>query len=218
MKRNVLVGVIVLLGVSVTSVFGMESSDSAKTNTREKIETARKEALTRRTQVKDEYKAKLEASRTEWKTKREEMKTKLSKLNDDRKQKIVENTADRIANRNEHWVTHWNTILTRSSEIVNKLETRSQEAAKNGKDISKVTVAITSARTAIETAKSKVTVQAGKVYTVSVTDEASLGSNVKAAVSAMKVDVSAVIESINAARRAVQEIFKEIKLVVPETE
>ena len=208
-----------LLGVTLqTGVLSEETStDSASPketgrNTLEEARRANKEALQR---IREERKKSLEAAKTE----REQFKERLQELRDEKKREVVERIDQNIGKHNEKWVEHWNKVLSRLSEILAKVKTRTDKAAAEGQDVTAVNAAIAAADAAIAAAQSAVDAQAGKTYVIEITDEENLGENVSVIVRQFKSDTKAVHEKIQTARKAVHDAFKALKaLIKPEEE
>lgn len=161
--------------------------------------------------------AKLRATKTEMEKKRLELKENLKKISDTRKQTAVENIDKKIEERNSHWVTHWNNVLTRLLAVVTKIEAKSAELASNGKDVSSITTAVTKAKTDITAAQQAVLTQSGKTYTLTIGSEETLGSNVRKVVTQFHTDVKLVIELINTARKSVSDALRVMKSVAGTT-
>ena len=207
------------LGVTLqTGVLSEETStDSAslKETGRNALEEARrvnKEALQR---IEEERKRSLEAAKTE----REQFKERLQELRDEKKREVVARIDQNMEKHNEKWVEHWNKVLSRLSEILAKIKTRTDKAAAEGQDVTAASAAIAAADAAIAAAQSAIDTQAGKTYVIEITDEEHLGENVSGAVRTFKSDVKAVVEKVQAARKAVHNAFKALKVIIkPEEE
>ena len=182
--------------VHVSSVLAEDSTSSGKTP---------------RIEAREEFR---DEKRTFMASREAEFKANLQKIRDTRKQTIVSNINDRIANRNTLWISHWNAVTKRLSAILDKIQTRSDEAATKGKDISTITAAIASARTAIATAQTAINAQSGKTYTIDVTVESNLGTSVKNTISTFHSDVKNIIALLNTARKAVGTVFMSLKTIV----
>lgn len=200
MKKFALLSTLLVLSFCVMSTIHAEESATGTSSIREQ----------RQTFVASKT-AELKEKREERKEDRQELianfKENLQKIKDTRKQQIVSNVQDRITNRNSLWVSHWNEVLKRLSALLDKIQTKTDEASQNGKDVTAVTAKITAARTAIATAQTAVNTQSAKTYTVDITTEDALKSNTITVIGQFRSDVTAVISSINAARRAVSDVF-----------
>lgn len=202
--------------LGVTRKTGVLSEESAtysaspkeeRRNALEETRRVRKEALQG---IREERKKALE----EAKTRREEFKNKVGEIRDQRKKEAVERIDENIGKHNEKWVEHWNKVLSRLSEILAKIKTRTDKAAGEGKDVTAVNSAISAADAAIAAAQSSIDAQAGKTYVIEITDEEHLGENVSEVVRGFKTDVKATFEKVQAAKRAVHDAYKVLKSIL----
>jgi hypothetical protein len=136
---------------------------------------------------------------------------KLQTIKDERKKTIAEHIDQVISDRNAKWVEHWNNVLKRLTEILNKIQTRADKAAKNGKDISQVSQSVQEAANTVAAAQTAVNAQAEKTYTINVTSEESVGQEVRTMVANFRADVKSVISKIMAAREAVKKSYNALK-------
>jgi len=181
-------------------------------NALEEARRANKESLQR---IREERKRSLELAKTE----REQFKERLQELRDEKKREVVERIDQNIGKHNEKWIEHWNKVLSRLTEILAKIKTRTDKAAGEGKDVTAVNSATAAADAAIAAAQSAIDAQAGKTYVIEITDEEHLGENVSEVVRGFKTDVKAVVEKVQAAKKAVQNAFKALKVIIkPEEE
>lgn len=171
-------------------------------------------AQTTRTEVRQEIKDLRADNRALIASREAEFKANLQKIKDTRKQTVVSNISDRIANRNTLWVSHWNVVTKRLSTILDKIQARATEASTKGKDITSVTAAISSARTAIASAQSAIDAQSGRTYSIDISTEGNLGQSVKTTLSSFQSEVKSVISLLNTARKAVDAAFVALKTVV----
>lgn len=200
--------------VYVRAEDGTSSGEPTKTNKPERVQvlkTEKEELNASREMELRNLKADFQKRKEDAMT---EFKANLQKIKDTRKQTVVTNVNDRIGNRNTLWVSHWNEVTKRLTTILDKIQTRSTEAAASGKDVTSVTTAITAARSAISAAQAAIDTQSTKTYTIAISSETTLGSDVKATISAFQTDVKNVISLLNTARRAVETAFQAIKTVI----
>ena len=144
----------------------------------------KKKSLIEATQDKrDLFKQELESKKAEDKAKIDEMKAilkaKIESFKDEGKKAKVGSIANNLTEANAK-------ITERSSELVNKLETallaiesRSDKAAVSGADVANVRSLITTAESAISSARTAITEQAGKTYSIEIKDEATAKDAVK---------------------------------------
>ncbi len=101
--------------------------------------------------------------------KREEMQQKIEKIKDEKKKKQADQIAKQFDHTNQVWTNHFADLLKHYDAVLQKIKTRTDKAAANGKDVSAVKIAILNAETKIADGRTAVTTQAGKTYTVDVT-------------------------------------------------
>ncbi len=176
-----------------------ESGESASVKSTENVEAARQKRLSQLKSLQE----KVKESSSEGKVNREEYKRKLASIKNAKKQQIVTRIDENIIKLNQKWVDQWTKVLDRLALVLAKIETRSTALAAEGKDVTALTEAIEEAHTAIEDAQTKIAEQAVKTYVVSITDESSLGSNVKTTINTFHNDIKNTKESIQLAKKAV---------------
>lgn len=138
----------------------------------------------------------------------------IRKMRDARKKQVVERVQTKLGEVNERRTDHFLKVLERLSMVLDKIESRMEKAKAEGKNVASIETAIASARTAISSAESAVNTQKAKTYEITVTDDTTARNDVGAAVKQMQEDLRAVQDAVQAARSAVQNVFKEIKTVV----
>ncbi len=147
--------------------------ETAREEAKARMENAREEAKTRMETAREDAKSKMEAKREEMKTKmetqRERAKQRLADIRDKKKQEMASKIADQFDNLNKKWTDHFIERLGHFSDVLLKMQERSDIAATNGKDVTATNAAIEAARTAIATAQTAVTVQAAKTYVLNAT-------------------------------------------------
>ena len=152
-------------------------------------------------QKRAENRGKLEA-------RREQLQEKLAQLSDERKSRLAENINNALSRLNERWTDHFGDVLDKLTEILDKIEARVQTLKANGTDTALPDSAITTARTAITTAVSSFTEQAGKDYTSEINEEATLREDITTTKNQLKADLRAVHELIKTAREAVRAVIQ----------
>lgn len=189
-----------------------------------RVETAG-ERFAEREAAKDrweELKAARQAKREEVKAyiqvRREEVKANVQAMRDARKKAVVERVQERLNNVNARRSEHFTNVLERLSTILDKIESRTEKAKTEGKDVAAIESAIASARSAISTAQSAVDAQEVKTYEITVTDDAAARGEVDAMIKQLHADLRAVHDTVVAARQAVYAVFEQIKTVVGSTE
>lgn len=185
----------------------------------------RAEAEAKRGQIKlnakehwEELKATREAQRAqnkqEMQTKREEVKAKVTAMRDVRKKQVVERVQSKISDINTRRTDHFLKVLERLSTILDKIQSRTEKAKAEGKNVTSIESAIASARTAISSAESTVNTQKAKTYQITVTDDTTARNDVGATAKQLESDIRAVQDTVQVARQAVQNVFQQIKTIV----
>ena len=94
-------------------------------------------------------------------------------------------------------------VLERLREILAKIESRTDRAESNGKNVASVRTAIVAAETAIDAAEEAVNTQAGKIYELTVDDETTARSDVGETMTGLQEDLKDVWQEVQDARAAV---------------
>ena len=187
----------------------LEQQNEMKKRLREAQEEARK----KREEIVNEFRERRQEALAELEKKREEFQLKLQEIKDERKQKIVENIDERLSSLNEKWVSHWNRVLSRLTEILAKITSRADALAAEGVDVSSVRSAVTVAEAAISAAQEAVNNQVGNTYVVDITSEENLGQDVKSVISDFHANIKSVWDKVKSARLAVGDALKVLKEV-----
>ena len=195
--------------------YGVREPEAVREAVQTRLETVR--------QAREKVAERVETRRTQVETqaaeRREQFQEKLSELSDERKKNALENIDNMLQSRNERWTTHANAVLSRLSQILVKISTRADMyKSENGTDVTAVMNAVLEAQTALDTAQASVTEQAGKVYTIDIETEESIGENTRVVVQELKTDVEAMMELVRNARTEVQQAFRALQLLNIENE
>ena len=119
---------------------------------------------------------------------------------------------------NQNAVERCNKVLERLEAIIAKIKTRTDEASAQGRDVTGVLAAIVSAEGKITDAKTAVADQSNNAYIIVIGSESNLGQSIKATISTLKTDLKGVEAKVKAAKDAVKDVLKSLKLVVGESE
>lgn len=182
-----------LVFVSVAFAQTNTGTDSATRlkQQRQELQAQKKAAIS---QIKEAVNAKREAAKEAVKTKREEFKTKLKTIRDEKKKVLVERIDTKLANANAKHTDRFAQVLSNLQAILDKIS----------EDVDK-----TEAQAAIDAAKLAVENQAAKTYTITISTETALRSDVGAAVSQLRLDLSATHKLVVDAKQAVQALRKD---------
>ncbi|MBI1864072.1 hypothetical protein HYS03_02585 [Candidatus Woesebacteria bacterium] len=174
--------------------------------------------------IRDDFKSKMmeleqehKASQSAFLEKRKEIETefknKLETIKDEHKKEVVTTIDQNISNHNQNWAQHWDEVLTRLTNILDKIKSRRDKAQAAGNDVTSVNAAIVNAESAIAAAQASINNQSTKTYSINITTDDKLGPAVSSTVQSFKTDVKSVIDAINAARRAIQDAIKALQTI-----
>ena len=134
---------------------------------------------------------------------KEDRMASIAAFRDQKKQAVLERIEEKLNQINERRTNHFLKVLERLREILAKIQSRSDRAEANGKNVASVDTAIAAAEAAIDTAEAAANTQADKVYDVTVNDETTAHSDVGAAMKQLQEDLRAVWQVVQDARKAV---------------
>ena len=134
---------------------------------------------------------------------KEDRMASIAAFRDQKKQAVLERIEEKLNQINERRTNHFLKVLERLREILAKIQSRSDRAEANGKNVASVDTAIAAAEAAIDTAEAAANTQADKVYDVTVNDETAAHSDVGAAMKQLQEDLRAVWQVVQDARKAV---------------
>jgi CHASE3 domain sensor protein len=157
-----------------------------------------------RTQIKETVAAKREAVREAVATRREEFKAKLQTIRDAKKKILVERIDTKLASVNAKHTDRFTQVLNNLQILLDKI-TESSEA--DG----------TTAQAAIDAAKLAVENQAAKTYTITISTESALKTDVGTVTSQLRLDLMATHKLVIDAKQAVQNLRAENAMIKEET-
>lgn len=160
-----------------------------------------------------EFKLKLEKRENEIKNKiasREaELKEKLAEFKNKKKATIAERVSTNLNTININRVAALTKNLDTMDNLLTKVKTRVANAKANGKDVSKIETAIASVESSLSSARGALVTQAGKDYTLVVSDESKVKDDAKAKRDALFTDLKSVHEKVKTVRQALIDAIKE---------
>lgn len=163
---------------------------------REEIKTVREEAKVKISAIREDLKASREKAKTE-------LKAKMAKFKDAKKKEAVERINDNISKANDERTAHYSDVLSKLSIALDRVEERTNKHS-TSTDVTAVRTAIATARQAITDANTAVKAQSDKVYTLLVTDEATLKQKVGEVRQMLKNDLSKLHNVVKLAKEAVR--------------
>ena len=152
-------------------------------------EEAKENRMELKEKIKDSIAAKREETKEIVKAKRDEFKLKLQTLKDEKKRALVDRIDTKLANANIKHTDRFTQVLSNLQIILDKM---ADEVDK------------TAAQAAIDTAKKALENQAAKTYTITISTETALRSDVGAVTSGLRLDLSATHKLVIDAKQAVQ--------------
>lgn len=192
-----------------------ERLEAAKDRIQEKKETLMdkkaevREARTEKRQaVKEEIEAKREAMKEKMAQKKDALKAKLDAFKDKKKAESASRISENLNKINRNRTDHFSKFLEKARAILTKLDDRVVKAKADGKNTTAAQAAIDKAKAALATAESAVTAQAGKDYTLAVTDETKVRSEAKGTRDGLHNDLQAVKRLVVDAKQAISEAIR----------
>lgn len=142
---------------------------------------------------------------------------KVSTISDTTKKATVERLNTTLNDVNTKRTDALLAYLNRTSDLLTKVQTRTTTAKAAGKDTSKVDAAIVKAQADITKAKTAILVQAGKIYTATITSEKALKTDMGKTMSQLQADVGSVRTLVLAAHKSVSDAIVALAAVLGET-
>lgn len=188
----------------VGSVFARPATDPA---TRREEQNALVEQRREALQIRKEERIASIAAR------REEIRTRVQAIKDEKKLAALERIEEKLNQINQRRTDHFLKVLERLREILAKIQTRTDRAETNGKNVSSVDTAIAAAEAAIDAAEDAVNAQADKVYELTVDDETTARNDVGATIKKLQEDLRGVWQDVQDARKAVFDALRALTRV-----
>ncbi|MDO8664354.1 MAG: hypothetical protein Q7K44_02280 [Candidatus Liptonbacteria bacterium] len=200
----------------VTSTPGRNTQEGIRQNVqnirmqaKQEIQNARQTIQQRIQTEKENFKKTIEAKRVELQstvqTRRDELKTKLQNIKDARKKAAVERVDKSIADLNSRMTTHYVNVLDQIADVLKRVVSRTDTAQANGKEVTAVRTTITNAENAIAAARVAVSAQVSKTYSINITSDTALRSDVGTTRQALNGDLKKVGDAVRAARDATRQ-------------
>jgi hypothetical protein len=174
----------------------------------QQFQKQRAEAQQQIQQKREEVKNTIEVKRAELKTtieqKKQELETKLKTVRDEAKKQAVGRIFANLNALNEKTTNHLLNVVDQIESVLDRVKSRTDKAEANSLNVSSVRTVIAAATISIGTARTAIQQQAGKSYSVAVTDEATLRQAGQTAREQLRSDLKAAEASVKAARDAVR--------------
>ena len=149
-----------------------------------------------------------EKAKETFKTQRETFQKQLQTIRDEKKKILVDRLNKNFNEVNKKRTDQMLKYLTKVSEVLDKVRSRAAVAKAKGKDTSSVDAAITKAQGDIDKAKSAIIAQAGKDYTVTISSEDNLRTDVGTTMKSLQGDSQVVRDLVIAAHKSVSDAVR----------
>lgn len=159
-------------------------------------------------QIKDAVAAKRLEVKAVAETKREEFKAKLQTIKNEKKKALVERIDAKLMHVNTKHTDKFTQVLNNLQILLDKISLTATRA--------RVLADIATAQTAIDDAKTAVEAQAAKTYTITISTETALRSDVGAVTSQLRLDLMATHKAVVDAKQAVQALRKDNVIIKKE--
>lgn len=199
-KLPVIIASVSLLTVSIAPVFAqttMTTTDVTPTATTALKQVARPVLKTMQAEAVDTLKDTVSKAKAAF-------RAKLALIKDEQKKSVVENIDNEIATVNQNRTDEMSHNLTKLSEILDRISSRSATAKAAGQNTTTVEKDITAAQKAISAAQAAVTAQAAKEYTINITTEKALRTSVMTTLAQFRKDIKATYQTVVTARDGVR--------------
>lgn len=183
------------------------------------IDQKREDMLKNVLEKRKEFELKKEELKTEMKTKSEAAKEALKKtlgaMKDEKKKASVENIANIIENANKNTSTRFTNTVNSVENVLVSIKSRTEKVGATGSDTTTVLSDITAAETLISEARTAISTQSAKVYSIDTTDPTKVKEIMKSTRDTFNADIKAVQEKVKAARDGVKKAAENLKKVAP---
>lgn len=183
-----------------------EQKDNIKSQVKE-LSDKQKEIIETIKIKREEFKNQMELNKETLKAKIEEaratLKTNLLKIKDERKQGIVENIADRITELNATLTERLSSRVDQIEGVLAGIKSRTDKAEKAGLDVTAVKESITKVEDAISKARASILSQSEKSYTINITTETALKTDVTKTRDSFKADIKATEDMVKKAHEQI---------------
>ena len=180
----------------------------AKTEMKDEVKEAKASIFETVRENKIEFRKDMNTKMTEMKakiaTQKEELKKNLAKIKDEKKRATVEGVNSKIQDLNTKATDEFSGTVARIETILVNIESRINASGLNSAEVSAVTANNEKALKTIIDTKSAIVAQAGKVYTINITGEKTLRSDVQKTRDELNKDLKALNDKVKMARDAVK--------------
>lgn len=201
--------------ISVSSDISLKTTANVNTNLNASVKTQNEVELKRSKimdSIRDDRKSfindlnsKRESFKTKVETEKKQLHQDLLKIKDEGKRQTVENINAKIHDLNIKITDQFSSTINRIDTVFANIQARLSIATSKGIDVSSVDQNNAKALSAIADARAAISVQAGKIYAINVTNDTTLKASVKKVRDAFESDLKAVNKKVEAANKAVKD-------------
>lgn len=177
---------------------------------RKKLQEQKRVVMDEKKSLLEDIKLKREEAKIKFKTQRDEFKQKVTTLTDTKKQTIVSRMDTKMSSMNTNFTTKMSSVLERLTTVIDSLEHKIATAKAQGVSTVSAEAALVQAKSAVTTAQTALSTQAGKEYVIQITDEAALKNNVGTTVKLVQTDFQTTHKTVIAAKQAVLKAAQEV--------
>jgi len=178
---------------------------------------AAKEALNMVKAEREAFQKKMEALKSEFKVKRDQekaaLKTKLQDIKDEAKKVTVQKLDENINKVSSNFVEKFTKNLTDFDTYLSKLVNKASATSTAAKDMTAFNVAVESAKVAIVSARTAVEAQAKQTYSIAISTEANLKSDISSVKNTLNADLKSVRDLVQAAHLATVKALNEFNKI-----
>lgn len=178
------------------------AQDLTPLGAREKVSERREKVASKAAEKREAVKTRLDERKEKIASKEAALKQKLSAFRDKRKASLVEKINTRLIQINTKSTTHFNSVLEKMNQIVEKLETKILDEEASGTDTTPAQNALSEAKAAILAAQTAVTTQSEKDYSIVVNTEAKVSEDARFAKSNLQNDLKTTRDLMVTARQS----------------
>jgi hypothetical protein len=159
----------------------------------------------------------MSALKTKMAAEREQFQNKLQLMRDERKKNIIIKLDAKIASISSRKTTQMTKTVSTLGTILGKIKTKAAAAKASGIDTTAVDAAIVNADKALASASAAIATQAANQYTINITTDDALKSNVGTTIKQFEQDMRTTFKSVKDAKQAVLAAARELKKVTKPT-
>lgn len=190
-----------------------ENRSSSTEILKEKRQELIKSVQEKRDIFKDEIMSLKEQNKVKTNELKTQLKTKISVIKDENKKIKIENIANNISDLSVKFTNNVTSIIDRIEAVLIAIESRTDKANLNNKDVSQVRALISTAETSIADTRLLITNQISKTYIITGTDEATIKASLQANRDQLKKDIQVINDKIKLTRDAVKKANEALKLI-----